>query len=81
MMKGKRVAFLVAAIFAGFGVTQAAAQPSVPTNAGDASMQGFDPSGNGDYGSHWIRPECLQPNVQTYPHRSVVWVRKPQCQY
>ena len=80
MTKSNPIKILLAASFLGFGITQAAAQANLATNSdGDANIQSADPSGNGEFGSHWTRPECLQPNMRARTHHKVVWVRKPQC--
>jgi hypothetical protein len=68
---------LVAAMIVGLGAGEATAASHSSRSATNSTTSSTPTGFTG--GDHWIRPDCLQPDVLVHTGRGVAWERKPEC--
>ena len=74
---------LATAVILGLGAGQAMAAPShsSPGHTGGGFGAHSRDRGLDTGGDHWLRPNCLQPNVLVRTSRGLVWEPNGQCRY
>jgi hypothetical protein len=83
MTKSGSLSILAAAMIVGLGAGQSIAAPAHSSPGHTAADFGTRSvlRGIGTGGDHWIRPDCLQPEMLVQTSRGMVWEPKAQCTY